>query len=74
MRIYWGKKILECTSSPQEALDRILALNDRWEPDGRDPGGCGGALRGWASTTGPGRRGRWRQGAVDEPGGTGAEV
>ena len=44
MRMYWGKKILEWSPSPQEALDRILALNDRWELDGRDPNGYAGAL------------------------------
>jgi len=44
MRMYWGKKILEWSPSPQQALDRIIALNDRWELDGRDPNGHAGAL------------------------------
>jgi len=44
MRMYWGKKILEWSPSPQEALDRIILLNDRWELDGRDPNGYAGAL------------------------------
>ena len=44
MRMYWGKKILEWSPSPQQALDRIIALNDRWELDGRDPNGYAGAL------------------------------
>ncbi len=44
MRMYWGKKILEWSPDPQRALDRILALNDRWELDGRDPNGYAGAL------------------------------
>ncbi len=56
MRMYWGKKILEWTASPSEALDRIVLLNDRWSLDGRDPNGYAGAAwclgkhdRPWAS-------------------------
>lgn len=37
MRMYWGKKILEWTSSPEEAFQAALVLNDRWFLDGRDP-------------------------------------
>jgi deoxyribodipyrimidine photo-lyase len=44
MRMYWGKRILEWSPSPQQALDSIIALNDRWELDGRDPNGYAGAL------------------------------
>ena len=44
MRMYWGKKILEWSPSPAEALRRINLLNDRWELDGRDPSGYAGAL------------------------------
>ena len=39
LRMYWAKKILEWTSSPQEALRIAIKLNDRYELDGRDPNG-----------------------------------
>ncbi|MFW6065281.1 MAG: deoxyribodipyrimidine photo-lyase [Planctomycetota bacterium] len=39
MRMYWGKKILEWSSSPQDAHAAMLTLNDRYELDGRDPNG-----------------------------------
>lgn len=42
MRMYWGKKILEWTRSPEEALQYAIHLNDRYELDGRDPGGYAG--------------------------------
>jgi deoxyribodipyrimidine photo-lyase len=42
LRMYWAKKILEWTSSPEEALDVAIALNDRYELDGRDPSGYTG--------------------------------
>jgi deoxyribodipyrimidine photo-lyase len=37
MRMYWGKKILEWSPSPEEAHDRILTLNNTYFLDGRDP-------------------------------------
>jgi deoxyribodipyrimidine photo-lyase len=37
LRMLWGKKILEWSASPEEALDIAFALNDRWALDGRDP-------------------------------------
>lgn len=37
MRMLWGKKILEWTRSPREALAVMLALNNRYALDGRDP-------------------------------------
>ncbi|MCX7973711.1 MAG: deoxyribodipyrimidine photo-lyase [Candidatus Aminicenantes bacterium] len=37
MRMYWGKKIMEWTSSPQEAFKIALYLNNKYELDGRDP-------------------------------------
>jgi len=37
LRMLWGKKILEWTATPQEALDRMAQLNDRYALDGRDP-------------------------------------
>lgn len=37
MRMYWGKKILEWSSSPQHAYRTALALNNKYFLDGRDP-------------------------------------
>lgn len=37
MRMYWGKKIIEWTKSPQEAFQIALSLNNKYELDGRDP-------------------------------------
>jgi deoxyribodipyrimidine photo-lyase len=42
MRMYWAKKILEWTKSPEEALETAIFLNDRYELDGRDPNGYTG--------------------------------
>jgi deoxyribodipyrimidine photo-lyase len=42
LRMYWAKKILEWTVSPEEALQIALYLNDRYELDGRDPNGYTG--------------------------------
>lgn len=42
LRMYWAKKILEWTSSPEEALETAIYLNDRYELDGRDPNGYAG--------------------------------
>jgi deoxyribodipyrimidine photo-lyase len=39
MRMYWAKKILEWTESPEKALNVAIYLNDRYELDGRDPNG-----------------------------------
>lgn len=44
MRMYWAKKILEWTSSPEEALATAIFLNDKWFLDGRDPSGYTGCL------------------------------
>ncbi|MFP4522390.1 MAG: deoxyribodipyrimidine photo-lyase [Fibrobacterota bacterium] len=43
MRMYWAKKILEWSSSPEEALEKTINLNDKYELDGRDPNGFAGA-------------------------------
>jgi deoxyribodipyrimidine photo-lyase len=43
MRMYWAKKILEWSKSPEEALKIAIYLNDRYELDGRDPNGYVGA-------------------------------
>ena len=42
MRMYWGKKILEWTKTPQDAFTAALYLNDKYELDGRDPNGFTG--------------------------------
>ncbi len=42
MRMYWGKKIIEWTKTPQQAFEIMLALNNRYELDGRDPNGFAG--------------------------------
>jgi len=42
MRMYWAKKILEWSGTPQEALATAIYLNDRYELDGRDPNGYTG--------------------------------
>lgn len=39
MRMYWAKKILEWSSSPEEALRISIYLNDKYALDGRDPNG-----------------------------------
>ena len=36
MRMYWGKKILEWSASPEEAWETTLRLNNRYFIDGRD--------------------------------------
>ncbi len=42
MRMYWAKKILEWTTSPEEALRIAIYLNDHYSLDGRDPNGYAG--------------------------------
>jgi deoxyribodipyrimidine photo-lyase len=42
MRMYWCKKILEWTKSPEEALGSAIYLNDKYELDGRDPNAYAG--------------------------------
>ena len=42
MRMYWAKKILEWSSSPEEAMQTAIYLNDKYELDGRDPNGYAG--------------------------------
>jgi deoxyribodipyrimidine photo-lyase len=37
MRMYWGKKILEWSATPEEAYRTALALNNKYFLDGRDP-------------------------------------
>jgi deoxyribodipyrimidine photo-lyase len=42
MRMYWAKKILEWTPSPEIAMQIAIDLNDKYELDGRDPSGYTG--------------------------------
>jgi deoxyribodipyrimidine photo-lyase len=42
LRMLWGKKILEWSASPQEALEVMLQLNNKWALDGRDPNSVSG--------------------------------
>ena len=42
LRMLWGKKILEWSPSPQEALTRLIELNNRWAIDGRNPNSYSG--------------------------------
>ena len=42
LRMYWAKKILEWTETPEQAMDIAIYLNDRYELDGRDPNGYAG--------------------------------
>jgi deoxyribodipyrimidine photo-lyase len=42
MRMYWGKKILEWSETPEAAYETALYLNNRYEIDGRDPNGYAG--------------------------------
>ena len=38
----WGKKILEWTPDPREAIDVMIDLNNRFAIDGRDPNSYSG--------------------------------
>lgn len=42
LRMYWAKKILEWSESPEEALRIAILLNDMFAFDGRDPNGYTG--------------------------------
>jgi deoxyribodipyrimidine photo-lyase len=42
LRMYWAKKILEWSPSPEEAMSTAIMLNDRYQLDGRDPSGYAG--------------------------------
>ena len=47
MRMYWGKKIIEWSKTPEEAFRITLYLNNKYELDGRDPNGFTGVA--WCS-------------------------
>jgi len=42
LRMLWGKKILEWTEQPRQALEIMLELNNRYALDGRDPNSVSG--------------------------------
>jgi deoxyribodipyrimidine photo-lyase len=42
MRMYWAKKILEWSETPEQAFETAITLNDRYALDGRDPNGYAG--------------------------------
>ena len=42
LRMLWGKKILEWTSSPAQALEIMVELNNKYALDGRDPNSYSG--------------------------------
>ncbi len=42
LRMYWAKKILEWSESPEAAQSAAIALNDRYQLDGRDVNGYTG--------------------------------
>jgi deoxyribodipyrimidine photo-lyase len=54
LRMLWGKKILEWSAHPRDALEIMLELNNRYAVDGRDPNSTSGIMwvlgrydRGW---------------------------
>ena len=53
LRMLWGKKILEWTGSPEEALAVMIELNNRYALDGRDPNSYSGIF--------------WTMGRYDRP-------
>jgi deoxyribodipyrimidine photo-lyase len=42
MRMLWGKKILEWSATPEDALEIMIELNNRYALDGRDPNSYSG--------------------------------
>ena len=42
MRMYWGKKVLEWSNTPEDAYAAALYLNNKYGIDGRDPNGYAG--------------------------------
>jgi deoxyribodipyrimidine photo-lyase len=42
LRMLWGKKILEWSSSPKAALATLIELNNKYSVDGRDPNSYSG--------------------------------
>lgn len=45
MRMYWGKKILEWSETPEKAYETLMTINNKYFLDGRDPNSYAGV--GW---------------------------
>jgi len=45
LRMIWGKRVIEWTRDPREAMEILVQLNDRWALDGCDPNSYSGI--GW---------------------------
>ena len=41
----WGKKILEWSATPRDALAAMIELSNKYALDGRDPNSCSGIFR-----------------------------
>jgi deoxyribodipyrimidine photo-lyase len=44
LRMLWGKKVLEWSRTPEEALHALIELNNKYALDGRDPNSYSGIL------------------------------
>lgn len=44
LRMYWAKKILEWSDTPENALQTAIYLNDKFSIDGIDPNGFTGVM------------------------------
>jgi len=42
LRMLWGKKLLQWSATPEQALGRLIELNNRYALDGRDPNSYSG--------------------------------
>ncbi len=42
IRMYWGKKVIEWSKTPEEAFERLIYLNNKYALDGRDPNSYAG--------------------------------
>jgi deoxyribodipyrimidine photo-lyase len=42
LRMLWGKRVITWSRTPQEAMDRLLTLNDKYALDGSDPNSVSG--------------------------------
>jgi len=60
LRMLWGKKILEWSETPQEALEVMIHLNNKYALDGRDPNSYSGIF--------------WTLGRYDRPWGPEREI
>jgi deoxyribodipyrimidine photo-lyase len=60
LRMLWGKKILEWSPSPEEALRTMIDLNNKYALDGRDPNSISGIF--------------WTLGRYDRPWGPEREI